>query len=550
MKTSFNRFKSAVAATALMMTLLLAGGAGAAPAAVTERDGVLHIPGARAEVRYNLKTGTFDLFLANGDAVILNARAEASVTVSGEKTLLTPAGAKNLKWTSVKIKDALGAGVETTVILHGGGRQPDFRHIFRIYENKPYFVISAAVIDKLDTPIGVERLSPVIVDAKSGGGVFLGKDPKSVYMLENGHKNQFDFWVRLARVSGGSDSNWSGAAYDTASGRALIGGFLKQSASLGSILAGYDAAAAPADPRTGRLGLTSYHAKATLSPMRRVNQGETLESDPFFVCPVWEAPPAALAALEAFGDAAALANGITPYKRGTPTLWDTWYSRYYDGISEDIVFKNVDSVAAKLKPYGMDTFELDAGWERSRGDWFPNEKFPNGMKVIADRIHAKGLRSAIWFAPFMAEGEAPVIRQHPDWFLELDTIGKAVLPKNAKALDISNPEVKVWIADTVRRITRDWGFKMLKVDFTYYSLSGKKYYERGRTRAEIFREAYGIIREAAGPDVYILAVGVPVAYHVGLVDGMRTGLDNSPRWGTESGYAAQGTLPSYRAMIR
>ncbi len=172
------------------------------------------------------------------------------------------------------------------------------------------------------------------------------------------------------------------------------------------------------------------------------------------------------------------------------------------------------------------------------------------MKFIADRIREKGLRPAIWFAPFIATKDTPVYKEHPDWFLELDTFGKSLIPSDTRALDISNPDARKWLKEVVRRITHEWGFGMLKVDFTYYSLAGKSYYQRGHTRAEMFREAFRLIKETAGPDVYILAVGVPVGYHAGMVDAMRTGLDNAPRWGTESGYATQGMLPSYRDMIR
>jgi len=534
----------------LIMALLVVfscRGASALAIEAAESGGMLSITGSRIVVKYDLKSGVFDLTRADGTTVVCKGRAEAVVSSGGEKATITPAEATGLSWTSKKIGDEFGDGVEAAVLMPGGDKLPDFRHIFRVYEKQPFIVVLVSVENRSGKPVGIERLSPMIVDGNEDGGVFLGALPENIMVLENGHRNQFDFWVRFVEAPAGSDSNWSSVLYDTETGRVLVGGFLTQEVSLGSVLVSHKADASVKDERSGRLGLSGYHARAAFSPLRRVNPLESVASDPFFIGVAWEN---AFDMLETFGNAAGLANGVAPYKQDVPIFWDTWYSHHYENISEEVILRNLNIVAEQLAPYGLNTFELDAGWERSRGDWYNNGRFPKGLKYIADGIRGKGLRPAIWFAPFIATKDTPVYKEHPDWFLELDTFGKSLIPSDTRALDISNPEAQKWIGEVVRRITREWGFGMLKVDFTYYSLAGKNYYQRGRTRAEMFREAFRLIREAAGPDVYILAVGVPVGYHAGVVDAMRTGLDNAPRWGTESGYATQGMLPSYRDMAR
>jgi alpha-galactosidase len=48
------------------------------------------------------------------------------------------------------------------------------------------------------------------------------------------------------------------------------------------------------------------------------------------------------------------------------------------------------------------------------------------------------------------------------------------------------------------------------------------------TRAEIYHRALTTIREAPGPDIYLLGCGAPQLAFAGLVDGMRIGPDG---WG-------------------
>jgi hypothetical protein len=514
---------------------------------VLERDNMVFILGRSAIARFDLGKGTFDMIRTSGEMVVQSARAEAVVSDGGKKITLSSAGAADVNWYYADIDDKHGKGIEVTITSLGGAGVPSLSLIFRAYENRSFFIITACVNNTLGRPIGVEKVSPIVVTGESGGGVFLGMDPAKVTVIENGHKNQFDFWVRLVDAPAGADSNWSAALYDAPSGRSLVGGFLSQNQSLGSVLVTHDASKAVTDNVTGRVGISGYHARSSFSPIRKLDPKKQLASDPFFIDFGWDAP---FDSLELFAEHSGIENGVKPRDIKIPIFWDTWYSHYNDGISEQIVLENLAAAADKLVPYGLNTFEIDAGWQNNRGDWQPNERFPRGMKFIADGIREKGLMPGIWIAPFLIEKGSSVYTAHPDWALDLDTYGQSLIPKNVVALDISNPAAREWLRGLVCKLTSEWGFKLLKVDFTYYSLAGTKYFVRGRSRVEIFRDAYQLMRDAAGPDVYILAVGVPVGVHVGLVDAMRTGLDNAPRWGAESGYATQGTLPSYRNMTR
>ena len=51
--------------------------------------------------------------------------------------------------------------------------------------------------------------------------------------------------------------------------------------------------------------------------------------------------------------------------RKAPMVWCSWDSCYDDVREEDIV-RNVDWIAAHLKPYGFDYIVLDDGYDRGK----------------------------------------------------------------------------------------------------------------------------------------------------------------------------------------
>jgi len=530
----------------LLSAVLIAGGSARA-VPVVERDGFLLILTSGLVVKYDLARGRFDIQRTNGEIVITEARSEAKIIADGEKHELTHAGAEHIGWYFEEIEDYNGKGIAVNITRAGDEVLPDLVHVFRVYDKKPYMIVSLSLENVTEKTIGVEKLVPLMVDGGEGGGLFLGLNAKNIKILENGHRNQFDFWVRLVSVKEGSDSNWSSALFDTKSRRGMVGGFLTQESSLGSVLVSHVEDRSATDQKTGRRSLSRYVARASFSPVKLIKKYNRFDADPFFIAFSWEEP---FAELEQFARCAGAESGLDDFERRQPALWDTWYSSMQEDITEENILGNLEVAARELAPYGLDTLVVDAGWERARGDWFPNGKFPSGMKSLADAIRESGMRPGIWIAPFMATDDTPVFKAHPDWFLSLDTYGGMIIGKGTHALDISNPEVLEWIGGCVERLTREWGYELIKVDFTYYSLTGRKYFQRGGTRGEYFRAAFRAMREAAGPDVFINAVGVPLGYHLGVVDGMRTGLDTTPRWGEGSGYSEQGFRPTYRNMIR
>lgn len=207
-----------------------------------------------------------------------------------------------------------------------------------------------------------------------------------------------------------------------------------------------------------------------------------------------------------------------------PRVWCSWYS-FYNRIHEALLLEVLEEVAG----LPFEVFQIDDGWQRALGDWEANERFPQGMAFLAERIRAKGLRAGLWLAPFLVTPDSPLVRVHPEWVLR-DGEGRPIPAgfnwgKPLYALDSGNEEVLDWVGGLVRQVLT-WGYDYLKLDFLYAAaLPGAE----GEGR---YRKAMERIRAEAG-DAYLLLCGAPVLASLGLADGLRVGPDVAPYWDNE-----------------
>lgn len=84
-----------------------------------------------------------------------------------------------------------------------------------------------------------------------------------------------------------------------------------------------------------------------------------------------------------------------------PMGWNSW-NTFYDQINEELVQTTADAMAKQgLLAAGYEYLIMDDCWamkERDRnGKLVPDlEKFPNGMKAVADYVHSRGLKFGIY----------------------------------------------------------------------------------------------------------------------------------------------------------
>lgn len=204
--------------------------------------------------------------------------------------------------------------------------------------------------------------------------------------------------------------------------------------------------------------------------------------------------------------------------------YSSWYNRYQN-IDEKGILQDLDGCAKILEP--GDLFQIDDGWEPFVGDWLKPDavKFPNGMKAAADAIHAKGYRAGLWLAPFAAEKNSALFKEHPDWFLKKDgepwSFGSNW--SGFYGLDIDNPEVLQYLKEVFHQVKDDWGFDLVKLDFLYAAAPFNTEKESRGTR---MARAMDLLRELCG-NMEILGCGVPVMPAFGKVEYCRVSCDVS-----------------------
>lgn len=105
-------------------------------------------------------------------------------------------------------------------------------------------------------------------------------------------------------------------------------------------------------------------------------------------------------------------NPLEGLAKTPPMGWNSWNTFRLD-INEEVVKGIADVFIEKgFKDAGYEFIVIDDGWQISRdeeGNIIPNpEKFPSGIKALADYIHSKGLKMGIYSdAGYKTCGEFP-----------------------------------------------------------------------------------------------------------------------------------------------
>ncbi len=218
------------------------------------------------------------------------------------------------------------------------------------------------------------------------------------------------------------------------------------------------------------------------------------------------------------------------------TGWTSWYN-YYTNIDRNIITENIENLVREN--YAIDFFQIDDGFQKAIGDWtITNAKFPGGMKPEADTIHQKGWKAGLWLAPFICEYKSDIYQNHFDWILKYDDESPVVAGYNPLwggashpkyfALDIYNPQFRLYLKNVFDTVLMDWGFDLVKLDFLF---AAGLHPRQNKSRFEVMQEAMQLLRKLCGNKL-ILGCGVPLSPSYQLVDYCRIGPDIGLDWET------------------
>jgi len=240
-----------------------------------------------------------------------------------------------------------------------------------------------------------------------------------------------------------------------------------------------------------------------------------------------------VAALTAFGDAFAHRAGVGDL-RPAPRVWCSWY-RYF----EEVTARDVEENLAEFDDAGLpvEVVQIDDGWSAGLGERLrPSAGFPD-LPGLVDRIRATGRRAGIWLAPFLVGADTEVAREHPDW---LTGDAGRNWGQDLQGLDLTHPAVRDYLATVVRGLV-GLGVDYLKLDFLYAgAVPGPRHDDVSGVAA--YRSGLELIRDAAGPDTYLLGCGAPILPSVGLVDAMRVSPDTFHEGGEDGSTGLRGRM--------
>ena len=496
------------------------------------RDGLLRLGSDRSWLTFDLAAGRFSAGRPGGDTVVENALAEVRSRPGRPTPAFRSTDGYTAAWTSQDAVTPLGTGKRVTVSLSGLTGRPDLELHFTLLAGFAPILLSTDLIARPEGPAEVAGILPIVAGADTGGGVRIGEEARDLRILENGFATLIDFYCRLEPGDQLTLSNWNTAVHDPAHGENLVlGGLTFEN---GEPLIG----TAPGSDGGPALDLTLLNA---FSPALPAASGERIASETFYL-DFCSANP--LEALEAYADAVKAWQGIRLWTErhpeiGVPSGWNSWSGSsgsggYGTNIDAEIILANLVFMDRELRKWGMSFFPVDDGWQLNTGDWEPNPaRFPprdglNGVEWILHEARRRGFHPGLWISPYNAHESSRLVAEHPDWMARKDLIGLFSVDDDMEVLDLTHPEVQAWLADVVSTL-RAWGVEWLKLDFGYWFLMTRAWYQQGITRINGHRQAQQIVKEALGPDAFFLTVAV-MGPNYGLADACRIGLDTMPVW--------------------
>jgi alpha-galactosidase len=405
-------------------------------------------------------------------------------------------------------------------------------------------LVVAAIVQNTGTePIRLRRIAPLTLDAS--GDCRIGARPDRWSVFRQGYQS----WtgtrsfradevdrdppsmllkiglIDVCRPSpqrrGHFRSDMVGVVKHLDTGDALVAGFLTCRTAFGSVEVGVDG------QRCTRFAAALEYDDIPLEPGREI-----------IAEPLWLAAGTnEHALLAAYATAVGAAMGARVPARN-PLGWCSWYY-YFTGITEERIIENLRALSTMRERFPCDYVQVDDGYQAAIGDWLAtNEKFPRGMRWVGEQIRAAGFDAGIWTAPFIARRGSRLLAEHPDWFVK-NRHGRPRFALwnplwgrwgNCYALDTTHPAVLDWLRSTFRTLARDWGYRVLKLDFLFAAALPGQRYDPAATRAAALRRGLEAIREGAGADAFLLGCGCPLGPAIGIVDAMRIGPDVAPFW--------------------
>lgn len=221
-----------------------------------------------------------------------------------------------------------------------------------------------------------------------------------------------------------------------------------------------------------------------------------------------------------------------------PTGWCSWLS-YGPWVSEENIMDTLKS--AKETQLPLTYIQIDDGYQPYMGDWLmESNTFSCDMGELCRKIKETGYEPAMWIAPFIAEKDSKLFKEHPDWFIQ-DEEGHPLASDKVSfggwrrgpwyMLDGTHPAAGAYIVHVFRTMREEWGCHYFKLDATVWgALPFGRRYDKKATRVTAYRQGMLAVLEGAGEDCFLVGGNSPMWPSLGTMHAMRVTNDCARKW--------------------
>ncbi|HEY9257780.1 glycoside hydrolase family 36 protein, partial [Chitinophaga sp.] len=241
------------------------------------------------------------------------------------------------------------------------------------------------------------------------------------------------------------------------------------------------------------------------------------------------------------------------FGKQVPTGWCSWYC-YGPDVTQNDIRENMNGFAAKLP--AVKYIQIDDGYQPYMGDWLEDNPRYGSLASTLAEIRKAGFTPAIWLAPFIAEKDSRLFKEHPDWFVK-DSSGHPLNSatvgfggwRNAPwyVLDGTNPHAQEYLTYVVKTMREKWGVQYFKLDANYWGAIHKGvHYDANATRIEAYRAGMKAILKGCDNNTVVLGCNNPMWPSLGLITASRTSNDVSRDWNSFQSTAKENLMRSWQ----
>lgn len=462
------------------------------------------IANTRLSVWYEPERGMWGIAARDGSIALLDSVVGIGL---GAQAVLRPETSPCAAYRE-EGQDALGSFVRLKVVYTALPALEELVWSATLRPGAPYAVFSLSARARPESPGPLRSLELVSVSGDPAPKFGAEREHWSCF-IDSGHQSG----TRVTPCFDGDAASHASPAtvmvHDTVAGQSLLLGWLSW------------AGANPATQLTATKaqGLTSVSAQCSyhLDTMTQAT------SEPLLV----SIEPEPLVALEQYAREVQLVNN-PPIREDTVYGWLSWYCSRLT-MTEDFVLGNAKVIAERFRAYGVDTMQVDHGWEYRDvvGHWVANDRFPHGMSWLSTELQRLNLKLGIWIAASCISEHTPFFAEHPTALMHnTDGTPKVFVDKwhwaphgRVFSLDPTNPDAQQHYRDSLQPLV-DAGVRYYKVDFIGSSgnTAGVFHDPQHARGYPMLRYEMQQIRDAVGGDSWLRYCSAPSNAYCGIVN--------------------------------